>query len=325
MTPPATAASRALARTTPGSRRALVRHPRRISGPARPSAGPSAGSARVAAAVAVAAPGVALPRQRPARPASKPRRAPARKGSSAQVGPGIALRTVGALEAVSASALLNRLARGRIWIGLLAFSLIGIVAMQLVVLKLNTGIGGTLTRAATLQRENAQLGIEDSMYSAESRVAPLAAAAGMTLTPVGAVHFVQAAPADVSRAAAALSTPIQASAGNQTGATEPAATTASSASESSASQPGKPEPAASESSASESSAASGSTGTAVVGGAQEASPAGGSSSTAASSAATGAGTPSSESETSSPAGSNGAATTTATGGSAEPSSPGAGG
>jgi cell division protein FtsL len=117
---------------------------------------------------------------------------------------------------------LDRLIHGRLWIGLLAFSLIGIVAMQLVVLKLNTGIGHTLTREATLQRENAQLGIEDSMYSAESRVAPLAAAAGMTLAPPGTVHFVQAASTDVSRAAAALAAPIQASANSQIGSTETA-------------------------------------------------------------------------------------------------------
>ncbi len=225
MTPPATAASRSVARTSTGTRRAAVRTPRRISGPAGP--------ARVAAAVAIPAPGIALPRQRPVRPSVKPRRAPARKTTrrSSQDAPGIALRTLGAFEALSTSAILDRLIRGRIWIGLLAFSLIGIVAMQLVVLELNTGIGHTLTREATLQRENAQLGIEDSMYSAESRVAPLAAAAGMTLAPPGTVHFVQAVPADLSRAVSALSTPIQASASTQTGSTETAATASESSTE----------------------------------------------------------------------------------------------
>jgi cell division protein FtsL len=203
MTPPATAAaSRSLARTASGSRRVAVRHPRRVSGPA--------GTVR-AAAVAIPAPGIALPRERPVRPRAKPRRAPGRK-STRRIGqdtPGLALRAVGAFQTLSASAVLDRLIRGRIWIGLLAFSLIGIVAMQLVVLELNTGIGRTLAREATLQRENAQLGIEDSTYSAESRVAPLAASAGMTLAPPGTVHFVQAVSADISRAAAALSAPVQ--------------------------------------------------------------------------------------------------------------------
>jgi hypothetical protein len=113
------------------------------------------------------------------------------------------------LEDISASALLDRLIRGRAWIGLLAFALIGIVAMQLLVLELNTGVGRTLGRIATLQRQNAQLGIEDSTYSAENKVAPLAAAAGMTLAAPGAVHFVVASPGDFSRAAGALSTAIQ--------------------------------------------------------------------------------------------------------------------
>lgn len=210
MTPPATAATRSSNRSAPGSRRPPVRHPRRISGPAGP-----ARSSALAAAVAMPAPGIALPRRRPSSPAVEPRRRPTRRGTrrSVQGAPGIALRAIDAFEGVSSSAVLDRLIRGRAWIGLLAFALIGIVAMQLFVLQLNTGIGRTLTRVATLQRENAQLGIEDSTSSAESRIESLAAATGMTLAPVGTGHFVAASPTDISHAAAALSTPIQAAAG----------------------------------------------------------------------------------------------------------------
>jgi len=150
-----------------------MRHPRRISGPARP-----------------------------ARPA--PRAAPRADDR------GLALRTLGVYERVSDSALLDRLVRGRLWIGLLAFALIGIVAMQLMVLKLNTGIGTTLVRETALQRANAQLGIEAATGSGEGRIEPLAAATGMTFAPSGSVHFVASRPAsDVSRAAAALAAPIQ--------------------------------------------------------------------------------------------------------------------
>jgi hypothetical protein len=100
--------------------------------------------------------------------------------------------------------------RGRLWIGLLAFSLIGIVAMQLMVLKLNNGIGATLQRAATLQRTNAQLGIEAATGSGEGRIEPLAAATGMTFAPPGSVHFVaSSSAADIARAAAVLAAPIQ--------------------------------------------------------------------------------------------------------------------
>ncbi|MGH2834587.1 MAG: hypothetical protein ACRDKD_00135 [Solirubrobacteraceae bacterium] len=199
MTPPAAAVAEALPRHRTSPRRAPVRHPRRVSGPARPA--------------------------RPSRTA--PRIAPRREDH------GLALRAVGAYERVSDSALLDRLVRGRLWIGLLAFALIGIVAMQLMVLKLNTGIGTTLAREAALQRSNAQLGIEAATGSGEGRIEPLAAATGMTFAPSGSVHFVASSPAgDISRAAAVLAAPIQAhesvaSSETASGAGEPASSQAS--------------------------------------------------------------------------------------------------
>jgi hypothetical protein len=123
---------------------------------------------------------------------------------------GIALRVIDTVEGISSSSLLDRLIRGRLWIGLLAFALIGIVAMQLLVLELNTGIGRKLARVAQLQIANSQLGIEDSGASAEARIDPLASASGMTFAPSGSVHFVAASPVDVGRAAVALSTVIKA-------------------------------------------------------------------------------------------------------------------
>ena len=68
----------------------------------------------------------------------------------------------GLAEAVATHRLLDRLIRGRVWIGVIAFALIGIVTMQLVLLKLNAGIGRSLVREALLQRENATLSAENS-------------------------------------------------------------------------------------------------------------------------------------------------------------------
>jgi hypothetical protein len=179
MTPPAAAVAETLPRHRRAPRRAPVRHPRRVSGPARP-----------------------------ARPAAPARSAP--RVAAGAAAPGLALRAIGAYERVCDSSLLDRLVRGRVWIGLLAFALIGIVAMQLMVLRLNTGIGATLERAAALQRANAQLGIEAATGSGEGRIEPLAAATGMTFAPSGSVHFVASSPAaDVRAAAAALAAPIQ--------------------------------------------------------------------------------------------------------------------
>jgi cell division protein FtsL len=231
MTPSATA--RSPKRPASGSHHGPVRRPRRISGPGAPKK-----SGALVAAVAIPAPGIVSPRQRPAR-RSSPTRRPAGKPSRtpAPGAPGIALRAVDAFAGLANSAFLDRLIRGRLWIGLLAFSLIGIVAMQLLVLKLNTGIGRTLVQEATLQRENAQLGIEDSTYSAESRIASLAAAAGMRLAPAGSIHFVVASNADIARGAVALSDPNHAPTSVSSGAssTTGGESSASTTSESSAS------------------------------------------------------------------------------------------
>jgi len=112
------------------------------------------------------------------------------------------------------SPLLDRLIRGRAWIGVVAFALIGIVAMQLALLKFNAGIGRALEHEALLQTENATLGIENSASSAGDSIESQAAIHGMVSVPSGGLHFLSAdGPADIRRAAMALSTPVGASAG----------------------------------------------------------------------------------------------------------------
>ncbi len=125
---------------------------------------------------------------------------------------------------------LDRLIRGRIWIALIAFALIGIVTLQLLVLQLNAGIGRALVRQVVLQRENATLSIEVSELAAGERVETQAARLGMELVPVSALRFLSADPrADIARAAAALNTPVHAAA------TDSAETSAAASSEASAS------------------------------------------------------------------------------------------
>jgi hypothetical protein len=206
MTPPATAAARPAVRAPsvprrPAAPRSAVRHPRRISGPARPLA-------------ATAAPAIALPQ------------APLRRPRRRLEAPGLALRAVDALAGASNSPFLDRLIRGRLWIGILAFSLIGIVAMQLFVLRLNTDIGRTLARQAALERQNTLTRITDSSASAGNLVEPTAAAAGMTVAPAGSLHFVTVSHSDLQRAAAALQTPVAESASTEAASTEGASTEA---------------------------------------------------------------------------------------------------
>jgi hypothetical protein len=123
---------------------------------------------------------------------------------------------------------LDRLIRGRSWIALIAFALIGIVALQLMLLKLNAGIGRSLERESSLQRQNAALSIESSELAAGNRVETRAAALGMQLVPVSSLRFLTANPrADAARAASALSARSRASSSGA----EAAASGSSSASE----------------------------------------------------------------------------------------------
>jgi cell division protein FtsL len=107
--------------------------------------------------------------------------------------------------------LLDRLIRGRAWIAVIAFALIGIVAMQLWVVKLGVGIGRALEHTQLLQQENATLASEDSALSSAERIERLALAKGMVPASPAALHFdTLRGPLDARLAAAALAKPIQA-------------------------------------------------------------------------------------------------------------------
>ena len=167
MTPPpstaaATGHARSLRRGPGGSRPA-----RRVSGPSR-----AAGGARAARAAAVAAP----------RPA--PRRAAAAGGAAT-----VPLPLAGRLGQVVESRWLDRLLRGRGWIVLVAVGLMGLVFLQVSLLKLNAGIGAAVERAAVLERENADLNAEISKLASNDRIQQLATRAGMVLPPSSDVSF----------------------------------------------------------------------------------------------------------------------------------------
>jgi cell division protein FtsL len=131
------------------------------------------------------------------------RNAPARRAVAG--GGGLVLGLLGWLETLSSHRLLDRLIRGRMWIGIVAFALIGIVTLQLGLLKLNSSIGRALQTESRLQRENAALSIENSELSGGGRVESQAQRLGMRLTSVGGLQFHDShAGSDVPQAAAAL-------------------------------------------------------------------------------------------------------------------------
>jgi cell division protein FtsL len=87
--------------------------------------------------------------------------------------------------------LVHRLVRGQGWIVLLGFLLMGIVAMQVSLLKLNAGIGRDVERAASLQRRNGELRAEVSRLSSGERIQAKAAELGMVMPPAGAVTYLR--------------------------------------------------------------------------------------------------------------------------------------
>lgn len=180
MTPPAAAASTAPAVHPRRAPLTPARRPRRVSGPgARPA---RARSSRPAPVV------------RPVRPS------PATAASAARA------------RSLLDSRAIDSLIHGRAWIAIVTFALIGIVTMQLGLLKLNAGIGRALVHEAALQRENSALSVENSEAAAANTIEQQAAHMGMRLIPLGALRFLsaQVSRADLGRALQRLNEPVSA-------------------------------------------------------------------------------------------------------------------
>ena len=150
------------------------RAPRRVSGPSRP--------------VAVPASAVVLPR---------------RSGAG-----GLFLR----VRALPEHRFVDRLLRSRLWIWVIGVLLGGIVAMQVSLLKLNSGISRAVETASTLERQNADLEAAIARKSAPDRIETGATALGMVMPPAGDVGYLSPGPRDPARAAKRMEPPSDAAA-----------------------------------------------------------------------------------------------------------------
>ena len=191
MTPPATIAARHPARTT--RRKPTQRPPRRISGPSRPKRDPHAGAA----------------------------------GATAVARPPLAMRLGTRAMRIGDARVLDRLVRGRAWIALMAIGLIGIVFMQVSLLKLNAGISRAVTAADTFDRQNSSLREDISKLDSGERIQAVAAKLGMVTPAAGDVHYLDGGGAGGARAAASIKPPksVAASAVTAAPAAAPAAPT----------------------------------------------------------------------------------------------------
>ena len=154
---PPTTARRASARGHSAPRRATAapRHHRRVSG-----------------SIARPVPAVALPQ-------------PHRRGSTG---------SFERLRALPETSFVDGLLRGRAWIWLIGIMLGGIVAMQVSLLGLNSGISRSVEQAGTLERVNADLETEVARLSSGERIQQTAAEEGMVAPPAGDVAYLTARP-----------------------------------------------------------------------------------------------------------------------------------
>jgi cell division protein FtsB len=214
--------SRSVAATAAGRQRSLPRtpaphHPRRVSGPARPAARTARPPRARVDARALAAPRAAA-HPRPLRLPALPQLRVVAGGAA------FASRVAGVALDVSGSRTMDRLVRSRVWIGIVAFGLIGIVAMQVSMLKLNAGIGRAVETVNTLERTNSSLRGEVSQLRSGDRIRSLAGARGFVMPAPADVTYLRAGDLrdDGARAARNMHAPDLAIAGPAGAATAPA-------------------------------------------------------------------------------------------------------
>jgi hypothetical protein len=114
------------------------------------------------------------------------------------------VRALTRAQRMSDSRFLDRLIRGRLWIPLVAAGLMGIVFMQVTMLKFNAGIGRAVTSAATLEQQNSAMRADVSRLEAGSRVDAVAHDLGMVVPADGSTSYVAASRGNAHTAVAKM-------------------------------------------------------------------------------------------------------------------------
>jgi cell division protein FtsL len=105
----------------------------------------------------------------------------------------------------------DRLLRGRAWICLIGVALMGIVAMQVSLLKLNSGISRAVETSSTLERQNSDMEADIARLAAGERIRAAAERRGMVTPAAGDVHYVRVrSRSDAARAARRMRPPSDA-------------------------------------------------------------------------------------------------------------------
>jgi hypothetical protein len=106
----------------------------------------------------------------------------------------------------------DRLLRSRLWIWLLGALLGGIVAMQVSLLKLNSGISRAVETTTTLERQNADLEGTIARLTSPNRIESGAGLLGMVMPAAGDVRYLTTSDEDAARAVRRMRPPSEAAA-----------------------------------------------------------------------------------------------------------------
>ena len=102
--------------------------------------------------------------------------------------------------------LLDRLVRGRAWVGFIGALLAGIVFLNVTVLELNGGIARTSREAGALARENARLRVQVARLGSTERIQAAAARRGFVMPAPGDVRYLTRRPREDALAAVRMMT-----------------------------------------------------------------------------------------------------------------------
>jgi hypothetical protein len=114
-------------------------------------------------------------------------------------------RTAEAVSGIAESGLIHRLTRGRLWIGLLATLLVGIVAMNVLALSFNATASRTGLRTDVLKRQVSILRAQIAAAGASNeRVQSEATKLGLIVPEPGSITYLTPSPDDAATAAKRL-------------------------------------------------------------------------------------------------------------------------
>jgi cell division protein FtsL len=106
------------------------------------------------------------------------------------------------IKALPDHRVIDRLLRGRVWICFIGVALMGIVAMQVSMLKLNSGISRAVETTATLERQNSDMEASIARLASGERIRGAADKGGMVTPAAGEVHYMRVRGATDGRLAA---------------------------------------------------------------------------------------------------------------------------